>query len=98
MAAPYTLLNAVSAATTGSGVEISGPFSVVVRGEMDGGTVIIEASIDDVEANYKPTGHELNLKDNGWKSVYLLGINYVRAKFVNPQNKVTPSVTVIANN
>lgn len=96
--AAVTLLDAVAVATTGSGNSIDGPFSVLVRGEMDGGTVIIEASTDDVEANYKPTGHELNLKDNGWKSVYLLGTNYVRAKYVNPAGKVTPAVTVIANN
>lgn len=55
--AAQTLLNAVTGNTTGTGVAVTGNFEAIPTGtSYAGGTLELQMSVDDVDANYKPVG------------------------------------------
>lgn len=96
--AAVTLLSAVSVDTDGTGQAMSGPCTVQIDGDSGGGRVLIEASIDNVSANFKSVGRDGNLSkgEGGLLHVQLMGAYYIRARLVGAT--ATASLTVRANN
>lgn len=73
-----TLLNAVTVDTVGTGVALSGDVEFSALGFAGGGTIEVQRSIDDVDANYKPVGIEGQFYGPGHCSVRNSGTNYYR--------------------
>lgn len=80
--ATVTLLSAVTTDTVGTGQAVSGPCTVQVDGDGGGGETIIEASIDDVSANYQQIGVVGTVRGNkgGLVHCHFLGSYYLRAR------------------
>ena len=78
--AATTLLNAVTVPTTGTGVAITGDVEFQVDGDMGLGEMLIERSIDDVDANYRLVGVKGRFRGPGLVAVRNVGQNYYRAR------------------
>jgi hypothetical protein len=91
-----TLLNAVTANTTGTGASHSGPCSVWVRGVLGGATVVIQGADADQAANYVRLDSTILAVDvfrtNGCCSVNAQGTYFLRAVLNNAGS--TTAVTV----
>lgn len=87
-----TLLNAVTEDTTGTGAELTGPCSVIVRGTLGDGTVHLEAADADSAGNYEPIGRDAQVKAPGWVTVDILGTYFLRARIVG---STSPSCTAV---
>ena len=92
-----TLLNAVTADTTGSGASHSGPATVWVRGELGGATVVIQGADADSAANYVKLDNSIIPSDvfrtTGSSAVNAQGTYYLRALISNAGSAT--NVTVV---
>ena len=92
-----TLLNAVTANTTGTGESHTGPCTVFVRGELGGATVVIQGADADSAANYVRLDKSLIRQDvfrgTGASTISGEGTYYLRAVLTGAS--ATTNVTVV---
>lgn len=81
-----TLLNAVTADTTGTGASHTGPATVFVRGTFDGASVVIQVSDDDtnyVKADNVSTPNPATFNGPGSVTINAYGTYYIRGVVKN---------------
>lgn len=90
-----TLLNAVTANTTGTGASHSGPATVHVHGTFDGATVVIQVSDDDTtyeKADNVSAVSPATFRNGGVMSINAYGTYYLRAILENSGGSTSISV------
>jgi hypothetical protein len=92
-----SLLSDQTTDTTGTGVAVTGPCSIVVSGDsvFDGATVDIQVALNDETGEYQTPGEEAYMKRPGMFRLEITGSYYVRA--VQTDSGSSTSITCDTN-
>lgn len=86
-----TLMDAATANATGTGEAITGDFDVTVTGDMAGGVLEIQRSVDDVDGNYQGMDVKGQFRGPGHVTIRNVGTNYYRANLSGVLDSLAPA-------